>query len=96
MVVIDGGLLIGGCSLHGIGWRNRVANIGACIWGLSVRRIGYGREGATFMFDWAFDRLELERIGRYKIDEPPCFRCNCRPARRVGDGRQGVACHHRA
>lgn len=35
--------LIGECSIHGIDWRNRIAQVGICIWHPDDRHHGYGQ-----------------------------------------------------
>lgn len=54
--------LIGECSLHAIDWRNRVAQVGVCLWRPEVRRRGYGRQAVTFLLDWATGQLGMERL----------------------------------
>ena len=54
--------LVGECSLHTIDWRNRVAQVGVCLWRPEVRRRGYGRQAVTFLLDWATGQLGMERL----------------------------------
>lgn len=61
-VLEDLGRLVGECSLHGIDWRNRHAQIGICIWSLEDRHHGYGTAGVTQMVHWASDHLGLHRL----------------------------------
>lgn len=61
-VIEDDGRLVGECSLHGIDWRSRVANVGVCIWSPADRHQGFGCFGAEFVIDWALQHLGMERL----------------------------------
>lgn len=61
-VLADDGRLVGECSVHGIDWRNRVAQIGVCVWSPADRRSGYGRYGVEQMITYGFDYLGLSRL----------------------------------
>lgn len=56
------GVLVGECSLHTIDWRNRVAQVGICIWQPSNRGQGCGRAGAEAVISWAEQHLDLVRL----------------------------------
>lgn len=63
-----GGTLVGECSLHSIDWRNRVAQVGICLWRPEDRGSGYGKAGVQQMLRWGFDHLGLARIEAWIID----------------------------
>ncbi|MCF8785247.1 GNAT family N-acetyltransferase [Rhodococcus ruber] len=62
------GELVGECSLHAIDWRNRVAQVGVCIWRRDERRHGYGCAAVQYMLDWGFGHLGLERIEAWIVE----------------------------
>ncbi len=62
VLVEDGGRLVGECSVHGIDWRCRVAQIGIAIWRVEDRRSGYGQLALQAMTDYAFGYLGLLRV----------------------------------
>lgn len=62
VLVADDGRLVGECSVHGIDWRNRVAQIGISIWRPADRRKGYGAVALREMEEFAFGYLGLERV----------------------------------
>lgn len=68
------GRLVGECSLHAIDWRNRLAQIGVCIWSPEARRHGYGKQAVEFCIDWAMNYLGLYRLEAWILDgnEPSC------------------------
>lgn len=61
-VLEDLGRLVGECSLHGIDWRNRHAQVGICVWSPEDRHHGYGTAGITQMVHWASSHLGLHRL----------------------------------
>lgn len=48
--------------MHGIDWRNRLAQVGICVWNPDDRRKGFGKVGVEFAQAWAFDHLGLQRL----------------------------------
>lgn len=62
VLVADEGHLVGEASLHTIDWRNRVAQVGICIWRSSDRGQGYGTAGSRAVIDWAVGYLGLRRL----------------------------------
>ena len=54
--------LVGEVSIHAIDWRNRVGQVGICIWRPDDRGQGYGRAGAEAAIAWALDELGLLRL----------------------------------
>lgn len=81
------GRLVGECSLHAIDWRNRLAQIGVCIWSPEDRRHGYGKQAVGFCIDWAMSYLGLYRLEAWILDsnEP-----SCRLFERLGFGLEGT------
>lgn len=63
------GVLVGECSLHTIDWRNRVGQVGICIWRPSNRGRGYGRSGATAVISWAEQHLDLARLEAWILSQ---------------------------
>lgn len=61
-VLANGDHLVGEVSIHSIDWRNRVAQVGICIWCPDDRRQGYGRAGAEAAIAWALNELGLLRL----------------------------------
>lgn len=68
VLVEDDGRLVGECSLHAIDWRNRVAQVGVCIWAPDDRRCGYGREGVQQLIAWGVDHVGLARLEAWIVD----------------------------
>jgi len=62
------GRLVGECSLHAIDWRNRVAQVGVCVWAPSDRRRGCGRSAVIFAIDWGIGYLGLVRLEAWIVD----------------------------
>lgn len=62
------GRLVAECSLHSIDWRNRVAQVGVCVWAPSDRRRGYGRYAVQFLRNWGFGYLGLARLEAWIVD----------------------------
>lgn len=54
--------LVGECSLHTIDWRNRVAQVGVCIWNPNDRHHGYGQLAMKFLTEWSAKQLGLQRL----------------------------------
>lgn len=67
VVVAAEGALVGECSIHAIDWRNRVAQVGVCIWQPGERRRGYGRTAVRSMCDWGFGHLGLARLEAWVV-----------------------------
>jgi len=67
-VVSADGVLVGECSVHAIDWRNRVAQIGVCIWDPDNRRRGYGRPAVQCVLDWGCGYLGLERLEAWIVE----------------------------
>ncbi|WP_435084729.1 GNAT family N-acetyltransferase [Gordonia hongkongensis] len=67
VLVEAGGRLVGECSLHAIDWRNRVAQVGICIWDPADRGRGFGRAGVCHMLDWGNGHLGLHRLEAWII-----------------------------
>ncbi len=61
-VIVDETRLVGEVSVHAIDWRNRVAQVGVCIWRPEDRCCGYGMAGCTAVIDWAVKHLGLRRL----------------------------------
>ncbi len=68
VVVADSGELVGECSLHAIDWRNRVAQVGVCVWHAGDRGHGYGGAATAHMIDWGFGYLGLRRLEAWIVD----------------------------
>lgn len=54
--------LIGNCGLHGIDWKNRVAEVGITIGEKEYQNKGYGTEAMEILLDYAFRTVNLNRI----------------------------------
>lgn len=54
--------------MHAIDWRNRVAQVGVCIWSPDDRGRGYGREAVQYVIDWGFGYLGLEKLEAWIVD----------------------------
>lgn len=61
--------LIGECSIHGIDWRNRIAQVGVCIWHPGDRRHGYGQAAIQQVTAWAFDYLGLLTLEAWIVED---------------------------
>lgn len=61
-VIDTGEALVGECSLHTIDWRNRVAQVGICLWQPVTRGQGIGRAAAGQLISWADNQLGLLRL----------------------------------
>lgn len=61
--------LIGECSIHGIDWRNRIAQVGVCIWHPDDRRHGYGQAAIQQVTAWAFDYLGLLTLEAWIVED---------------------------
>ncbi|WBP93220.1 GNAT family protein [Mycolicibacterium neoaurum] len=78
VVVVGGAGLVGECSVHGIDWRNRIGQIGVCIWNPGARSNGYGRQAAQFLVDWATGYLGLSRLEAWILaGNEPSIRLFC-------------------
>lgn len=72
VLVETGGVPVGECSVHAIDWRNRVAQIGVCIWRPADRRLGVGAVALEAMTEYAFGYLGLARVeGWIMADNAP-------------------------
>ncbi|RIT44605.1 GNAT family N-acetyltransferase [Mycobacteroides abscessus] len=60
--------LVGECSLHAIDWRNRLAQIGVCIWRPDDRRQGYGAVAVQHLVGWGFDYLAMLRLEAWIVE----------------------------
>jgi RimJ/RimL family protein N-acetyltransferase len=60
--------LVGECSVHAIDWRNRVAQLGVCIWDPADRAQGYGRAAVQYLIDWTFGYLGLARLEAWIVE----------------------------
>jgi RimJ/RimL family protein N-acetyltransferase len=67
-VVSSDGATVGECSIHAIDWRNRVAQVGVCIWSPAERRQGYGGAAVEYMIDWGTGYLGLCRLEAWIVD----------------------------
>lgn len=68
VLVATNGQLVGECSIHNIDWRNRLAQVGICIWDPADRRRGFGRVGLRHSLDWGFGFLGLLRVEAWIVD----------------------------
>ena len=67
-VVAADGVLVGECSLHSIDLRNRVAQVGVCVWDPLKRGKGYGRAAVRYLIDWGTGYLGLHRLEAWIVD----------------------------
>lgn len=67
-VVTDGDRLVGECSVHGIDWRNRLAQVGVCIWNPADRGKGYGSAAVGYVVDWGTGYLGLVRLEAWIVE----------------------------
>ncbi|OZE13469.1 GNAT family N-acetyltransferase [Rhodococcus sp. 05-2255-3B1] len=65
---VEGGRLVGECSLHGIDWRNGLGQAGICLWNPQDRRKGFGLTAVDFAQTWAFDHLRLRKLEAWVVD----------------------------
>lgn len=68
VLATEDGELVGECSLHGIDWRNRFAQVGVCIWDPANRGRGYGQIGVQHVIAWGAGYLGLERLEAWIVD----------------------------
>ncbi len=68
VLAVEDGSLVGECSLHGIDWRNRVAQVGVCIWNPSERSKGYGHAVVQHVIDWDTGYLGLQRLEAWVVE----------------------------
>lgn len=54
--------LIGECSVHGIDYRNRTAELGVCIWDPADRGRSHGRDAVEQLTTWASGYLGMHRL----------------------------------
>lgn len=64
----EDGRSVGECSVHGIDWRNSLAQIGVCIWNPADRRLGYGLAAVRHLIDWGVGYLGLSRLEAWVVD----------------------------
>ena len=55
-------------SVHDIDWRNRVGQIGICIWRAEDRHRGYGRAVTQTIVSWATGQAGLERLEAWMVE----------------------------
>lgn len=79
--------LIGECSIHSIDWRNRVAQIGVCVWNPENRRLGYGKHAVEFCLDWATNYLGICRVEAWVLEDN---KASCRLFERLGFSLEGT------
>ncbi|MDG5770006.1 GNAT family N-acetyltransferase [Mycolicibacterium fortuitum] len=68
VLATDDGDLVGECSLHGIDYRNRLAQIGVCIWDPVNRGHGHGTVGVQHVIEWGTSYLGLLRLEAWIVD----------------------------
>lgn len=68
VLATDDGDLVGECSLQGIDYRNRLAQIGVCIWDPTNSRHGYGTSAVEFLIDWGIGYLGLLRLEAWIVE----------------------------
>jgi len=61
-IVTTGGRPVGECSVHAIDYRNRVGQLGVCIWEPTEREHGLGSAAVSELVRWATDYLGLRRL----------------------------------
>lgn len=64
----EGEWLVGECSIHGIDWRNRLAQVGICIWDPKDRGRGYGGAAVREVVGWVVGFLSLRRIEAWVVE----------------------------
>lgn len=64
----ENGSLVGECSLHGIDWRNRLAQVGVCIWVPNNRGNGYGQIAVSHVISWGTGYLGLQRLEAWIVE----------------------------
>lgn len=67
-VVVCDGRAVGECSVHSIDYRNRVAQVGVCIWRPEDRRQGFGRASVIEVARWAFGYLGLRKLEAWIVE----------------------------
>jgi len=83
----DDDRLIGSTGLHGIDWRNRVAEFGIQIGDPMEWGKGYGTEATRLVTRYGFGTLNLNRIGLRVYDHNPA---GIRAYEKAGYQREGV------
>lgn len=68
-IIVDDQRLVGETSIHAIDWRNRVAQVGICVWRPSDRRRGYGIAGCTAAITWAAEHLGIRRLEAWILED---------------------------
>lgn len=66
--LLEGERLVGECSIHGIDWRNRFAQVGICIWDPKERGHGYGGAAVREAMEWAVGFVGLQRIEAWIVE----------------------------
>lgn len=68
-VIVEGSDdILGECSLHAVDYRNRVGQIGICIWKEQDRRHGHASDAVGQLLAWATGCLGLQRIEAWVND----------------------------
>lgn len=60
--------LVGECSTHEIDWRNRLFQVGVCIWVPKNRGCGYGGAAVREVVGWAVGFLGLRQIEAWAVE----------------------------
>lgn len=60
-------VLVGECSIHATDYRNRVAQIGICIWQPEHRRQGFATQAVAELTKWATGYLGLRRLEAWVV-----------------------------
>lgn len=68
LVITEGDLLLGECSVHAIDWRNRVAQVAVCIWDPANRGRGRGPESLRQLARWTTGYLGLRRLEAWILE----------------------------
>lgn len=86
-VIEVSGAVTGECSVHAIDYRNRVAQIGICIWRPEERRGGIGSEVLRQLVEWSTGYRGLRRLEAWITaeNEP-----SCKMVERQGFVREGT------
>lgn len=83
----NGSRVVGECSIHGIDWRNRIAQVGICIWRPTDRCQGFGQEAVHQVTAWAFGYLGLLTLEAWIVEDN---QASLRLFEKLGFSREGV------